>query len=103
MDPAHRFLKPIDQALQPTRLQDQPFHHPNLSKADTATQLTSNSNSTTPRLALMAVSAELAVTKQLAKVIKAANTEDTKVSAAMPMATTSSNAAAGAATTEDIK
>jgi hypothetical protein len=103
MDQAHHFLKPIDQDLQPTPLQDQPFPHPNLNKADTATQLTFSSNSTTLRLALTAVSAELAATKQLAKVIKVANTEVTKPSAATIMATTSNNAAAGAATTEDIK
>lgn len=103
MDPAHRFLKPDDQALQPILLPARLSLHHNLSKPDTAaTQLTSNNNSTTARLALTVVSAELEVTKQLDKATKVANMEATKVSVATTMATTS-NAAAGAATTEDIK
>ena len=101
MDLAHRSLKLVDQALQPTLLRDRPFHHLNPSKADTAIQLTSNNNSTTPRLALTAVSVVPEVTKQLARAIKAANTEVIKLSEATTMATTS-NAVVGAATTEDI-
>jgi len=69
-----------------------------------ATQLTSNSNSKTARPALTGVSAEPVLIKQLVKVTKVANMEEaTKVSPAITMATTSSNAADGAATTEGIK
>jgi hypothetical protein len=101
MDLLHRCLKPDDPAPQPTPLQDQPFLRPNLNKADTATQLTSNNNSITARAALTAASGELEVTKQLAKVTKAANTGVTKLLGAITMATTR-HAADGAATTEDI-
>ena len=101
MDQAHRFLKPIGQDRQPIPLLVRPSPLPNLSKVDTATQLTSSSNFRTVRLALTAVSAELAVTKQLVKAIKAANTGVTKLSAVTTMATTSNNVAAGAAIMED--
>jgi hypothetical protein len=103
MAPAHLSLKAGDQAPQPTQLPDRFSLHRSPSKVDTAaTQLTSNSKSTTARLALMVVSAVLAVTKRQAKAIKAANMEATKLSAAITMAITS-NAVDGVATTEDIK
>jgi hypothetical protein len=101
MDLAHHFLRLVDQDPQPTRVQDQPFLHPNLSKVDTATQLTSNSNFMAARPAHTLVSVELEVTKQLAKATRAANTEATKLSEATTTVTTRN--ADGAATTEDIK
>jgi hypothetical protein len=103
MDRAHRFLKPDVLALQITQLPDLVCLRHNLSRADTpAIQLTFNSNSMAVRPALTADLVEQADTKQLGKLTKAVNTEVTKVLVATTMATTS-NAADGAATTEDIK
>jgi len=104
MDLVHRFLKPVDQAQQPTLLPDRLSLHHNPNKVDTAaTQFTSNSNFTTAKPALMGVLAELVVTKQLVKATKTANTEVTKDLEATTMAITSSSAADGAATMEVIK
>ena len=100
---AHHFLKLHDQALQPTLLPDRLCHPLNPSKAMAATQLTSSSNSTIAKIALMELLEELVVIKQLVKATKVANMAATKVSQAIIMATTNSNAADGVATTEATK